>query len=157
MPARLAPRRSPPIRTSNSPVASSATTPASRSIRREEYTLRGPTSEACPERPRRIRTRSSGTRTEPEQVIDHTGEAVIIKDLKSVVPYWNREAASLYGFSAEEAIGKPLRSLHAPDLSEADYARVLERVRAGRPSASFADRGKRAAKSCASHSKPHRY
>ena len=81
--------------------------------------------------------------TDLQQVLDHTGEAVIIKDLNAVVTYWNREAASLYGFSAEEAIGKPLRSLHAADLSEADYARVLERVRAGRPSASFAGRRRR--------------
>src|SRR5437879_12869478 len=70
MPAKLASRRSPPIRTSSSPAASSAITPALPSIRREGYTLRGPTSEACPERPRRTRTRSSGTRTEPEQVRD---------------------------------------------------------------------------------------
>ena len=34
------------------------------------------------------------------------------------VTYWNREAASLYGFSAQEAVGKPLRSLHAADLSD---------------------------------------
>jgi len=78
-----------------------------------------------------------------EQVLDQTGEAVIIKDLNAVVTYWNREAASLYGFSAQEAIGKSLRDLHAADLSEADYARVLERVRAGRPTASFAERRKK--------------
>lgn len=78
-----------------------------------------------------------------EQVLEHTGEAVIIKDLNAVVTYWNREAASLYGFTAQEAIGKPLRGLHAADLSEADYARVLERVRAGRPTASFAERRKK--------------
>ncbi len=78
--------------------------------------------------------------TDLEQVLEQTGEAVIIKDLNAVVTYWNREAASLYGFSAREAIGKTLRSLHAADLSEAEYARVLERVRAGRPSASFAER-----------------
>ncbi|HLN49883.1 MAG TPA: diguanylate cyclase [Steroidobacteraceae bacterium] len=78
-----------------------------------------------------------------EQVLDQTGEAVIIKDLNAVVTYWNREAASLYGFSAQEAIGKSLRDLHAADLSEADYARVLERVRAGRPTASFAERCKK--------------
>ena len=47
-----------------------------------------------------------------------------------------REAASLYGFSAEEAIGQPLRTLHAAELPEADYARLLERVRAGRPTTS---------------------
>jgi diguanylate cyclase (GGDEF)-like protein/PAS domain S-box-containing protein len=78
-----------------------------------------------------------------EQVLEHTGEAVIVKDLKAVVTYWNREAAVLYGFSAHEAIGKPLRSLHAADLSEADYARLLERVRAGRPTASVAERRKK--------------
>ena len=78
-----------------------------------------------------------------EQVLDQTGEAVIIKDLNAVVTYWNREAASLYGFSAQEALGKPLRSLHAADLSDADYARLLERVRAGRPTASFAERRKK--------------
>ena len=78
-----------------------------------------------------------------EQVLDQTGEAVIIKDLNAVVTYWNREAASLYGFSAQEALGKTLRSLHAADLSDADYARLLERVRAGRPTASFAERRKK--------------
>jgi diguanylate cyclase (GGDEF)-like protein/PAS domain S-box-containing protein len=81
--------------------------------------------------------------TDLEQVLEQTGEAVIVKDLNAVVTYWNREAASLYGFSAQEAVGKPLRSLHAADLSDADYARLLERVRAGRPTASFAERRKK--------------
>jgi diguanylate cyclase (GGDEF)-like protein/PAS domain S-box-containing protein len=75
-----------------------------------------------------------------EQVLEQTGEAVIIKDLNAVVTYWNREAAALYGFSAQEAIGKPLRSLHAADLSKADYARILVRVRGGRPAASIVER-----------------
>jgi diguanylate cyclase (GGDEF)-like protein/PAS domain S-box-containing protein len=78
-----------------------------------------------------------------EQVLEQTGEAVIIKDLNAVVTYWNREAASLYGFSAQEAVGQPLRSLHAADLSDVDYARLLERVRAGRPTASVAERRKK--------------
>jgi PAS domain S-box-containing protein len=68
-----------------------------------------------------------------EQVLEHTGEAVIVKDLNAVVTYWNREAVSLYGFSVEEAVGQPVSKLHAAELSEADYARVLERVRAGKP------------------------
>jgi diguanylate cyclase (GGDEF)-like protein/PAS domain S-box-containing protein len=60
-----------------------------------------------------------------------------------VVTYWNQEAASLYGFSAEEAIGQPLRKLHAAELSEADYAGLLERVRAGRPTSSTTERRKK--------------
>ena len=81
--------------------------------------------------------------TDLQQVLEQTGEAVIIKDLNAVVTYWNGEAASLYGFSALEAVGKPLRSLHAADLSDAEYARLLERVRAGRATASFAERRKK--------------
>src|SRR5437016_5093421 len=81
--------------------------------------------------------------TDLQQVLEQTGEAVIIKDLNAVVTYWNGEAASLYGFSGLEAAGKTLRSLHAADLSDAEYARLLERVRAGRATASFAERRKK--------------
>lgn len=78
-----------------------------------------------------------------EQVLEQSGEAVIVKDLDAVVTYWNREASSLYGFSAEEAIGRPLRKLHAADLSESDYAKVLERIRSGKPTSSTTERRKK--------------
>ena len=48
-----------------------------------------------------------------EQVLAQIGEAVIVKDMDAVVTYWNREAMSLYGYTPEEAIGQPLRKLHA--------------------------------------------
>ena len=67
-----------------------------------------------------------------EQVLEQSGEAVIVKDLDAVVTYWNREATALYGFSADEAVGRSLRQLHAAHLSEADYARVLDRIRGGK-------------------------
>jgi len=78
-----------------------------------------------------------------EQVLEQIGEAIIVKDLDAVVTYWNREAASLYGYSAEDAIGRPLRKLHAADLSEAEYARLLERVRSGKPTTSTTERRKK--------------
>jgi diguanylate cyclase (GGDEF)-like protein/PAS domain S-box-containing protein len=80
---------------------------------------------------------------ELDQVLEQTGEAVIVKDLDAVVTYWNREAASLYGFSAREAVGQTLRKLHAADLPDADYARILERIRAGRPTSSTTERRKK--------------
>jgi PAS domain S-box-containing protein len=76
-------------------------------------------------------------------VLDQSGEAVIVKDLNAVITYWNREAASLYGFSAEEAIGQSLRKLHAVELSEAEYAHLLVRIRAGRPTSSITERRKK--------------
>ncbi|HME38432.1 MAG TPA: diguanylate cyclase [Steroidobacteraceae bacterium] len=86
---------------------------------------------------------SEASARELAQVLEQSGEAVIVKNLDAVVTYWNREAASLYGFSAEEAIGQPLRRLHAAELSEGDYARLLERVRAGRPTSSTTERRKK--------------
>ena len=76
-------------------------------------------------------------------MLEHTGEAIIVKDLEAVVTYWNREAAALYGFSAAEAIGRTLRQLHAADLPESDYQRILARIRAGKPTASTTERRKR--------------
>jgi diguanylate cyclase (GGDEF)-like protein/PAS domain S-box-containing protein len=84
-----------------------------------------------------------GRALEFEQVLEQIGEAVIVKDLDAVVTYWNREAVSLYGFSAQEAIGQPLRKLHVADRSEAEYARILERVRAGHPTSSLTERRKK--------------
>lgn len=78
-----------------------------------------------------------------EQVIEQSGESIVVKDLDAVVTLWNREATALYGFTAEEAIGRPLRELHAADLSEAEYARVLLRIRSGKPTTSSVDRRKK--------------
>ena len=77
------------------------------------------------------------------QVLEQSGEAVIVKDLNAVVTYWNRQAASLYGFSADEAIGRSLQDLHAAELSEVDYKRLMERVRAGRPTTLITERRKK--------------
>jgi PAS domain S-box-containing protein/diguanylate cyclase (GGDEF)-like protein len=87
--------------------------------------------------------RSEASARELAQVLEQSGEAVIVKDLNAVVTYWNREAASLYGFSAEEAIGQPLSKLHAAELSKAEYERLLERVRAGHPTSSTTERRKK--------------
>jgi len=53
-------------------------------------------------------------------VLEQTGEAVIVKDLNAIVTFWNREAASLYGFLAEEPAS------HA----QAALRRLSERLRA---------------------------
>jgi PAS domain S-box-containing protein len=87
--------------------------------------------------------RASPSARDLAQALDHSGEAVIVKDLNAVVTYWNREAVSLYGFSAEEAIGQPLCKLHAAELSEVDYASLLARVRAGRATSSTTVRRKK--------------
>lgn len=78
-----------------------------------------------------------------EQVLEQCGEAVIVKDLDAVVTYWNREATALYGFSAGEAVGQSLRHLHAADLAESEYARVLKRIRSGKSTSATTERRRR--------------
>ena len=98
--------------------------------------------------------KSESTATKPaevlarelEQVLDQIGEAVIVKDLNAVVTYWNREAASLYGFSPQEAVGQSLRNLHAADLSQAEYQKLLERVRSGSSSSTRCRRTRRSSR-----------
>jgi PAS domain S-box-containing protein/diguanylate cyclase (GGDEF)-like protein len=87
--------------------------------------------------------RSEASARDLVQVLEQSGEAVIVKDLNAVVTYWNRAAATLYGFSAEEAVGQPLRKLHAAELSELEYERLIQRVRAGRPSSTTTERHKK--------------
>jgi diguanylate cyclase (GGDEF)-like protein/PAS domain S-box-containing protein len=77
------------------------------------------------------------------QVLEHTGEAVIVKDMNAVVTFWNREASSMYGFSAQEAVGQPMRKLHCADLSEVEYNRILTRIRAGVPTSFLTERRKK--------------
>jgi len=86
---------------------------------------------------------AEGRARQLEQVIEQSGEAIIVKDMDAVVTFWNQEATALYGFTAEEAIGRPLRALHAAVLSEADYAKVLARIRAGKPTTSSTERRKK--------------
>jgi diguanylate cyclase (GGDEF)-like protein/PAS domain S-box-containing protein len=78
-----------------------------------------------------------------EQVLEHVGEAVIVKDLDAVVTYWNREATALYGFAAEEAVGQSMRKLHAADLSDGEWAKLVARIRAGKATVSETERRKR--------------
>lgn len=78
-----------------------------------------------------------------EKTLENSGESVVIKDLNAVVTFWNHQATTLYGYTADEAIGHSLRELHAADLSDEAYARVLARIRSGEPSTATTDRKKK--------------
>lgn len=78
-----------------------------------------------------------------EKTLESSGESVVIKDLDAVITFWNPQATALYGFTSDEALGHSLRELHAADLSEEAYSRVLDRVRSGKPSTATTDRKKK--------------
>ena len=63
-------------------------------------------------------------------IIKSTDDAIVSKDLNSVIITWNPAAEKMFGYSAEEAIGKQIYIIIPKDrYSEEDF--VLSRVRSG--------------------------
>jgi len=66
------------------------------------------------------------------QVIDLATVGIVTKDTRGVITGWNREASGLFGYSASEAIGRPVTMLIPPDrMTEEDAIKekILEGAR----------------------------
>ncbi len=65
-------------------------------------------------------------------IIEHSGDAIITKNLNGVIQTWNPSAERLFGYRAEEIVGKPVTVLFPPDrLKEEDY--IIGLLRQGQP------------------------
>lgn len=64
------------------------------------------------------------------EVVRGTQDAVLSKDLDGVVTSWNPAAFRLYGYNAEEAIGRHISFLVPPDHKDEEKV-ILERVKRG--------------------------
>ena len=63
-------------------------------------------------------------------VVQSSDDAIISKDLDGVVTSWNGAAERLYGYGAEEMVGKPIRNIIPADLQgEEDH--ILRLIRSG--------------------------
>jgi len=66
------------------------------------------------------------------RLLDAVGQAVIAADPQGKVIYWNRAAQELYGWSAEEAIGRPIMEVTpSEDLME-QAEEIMNELMAGR-------------------------
>ena len=63
-------------------------------------------------------------------IVDSTDDAVISKTLEGIIESWNRGAETLYGYTAEEAIGQPMQLLIPPDRLN-EEPKILERIARG--------------------------
>ena len=63
-------------------------------------------------------------------IVESTDDAVIAKDLNGVITNWNPAAEKLYGYQAEEVIGKPVEILIPPDRPDEEPA-ILAKLRRG--------------------------
>jgi two-component system CheB/CheR fusion protein len=63
-------------------------------------------------------------------IIESFGDAVISKDLNEMITSWNEEAERLFGYKADEIIGKPITTL-VPSERHAEELGIIERLRRG--------------------------
>jgi PAS domain S-box-containing protein len=63
-------------------------------------------------------------------IVDSSDDAIVSKDPDGIVLSWNRSAERMFGYSAEEAIGKSIR-LIVPDDRQSEEDEVLRKMRRG--------------------------
>ncbi len=63
-------------------------------------------------------------------IVQSSEDAIIGKSLEGVITSWNPAAARLYGYSPEEAVGKPIAMLLPPDRPD-ELPAIMERLRRG--------------------------
>src|SRR5215475_11549449 len=63
-------------------------------------------------------------------IVECSDDAIVSKDLNGVIMSWNKGAEKLFGYAAEEVIGKSIMILMPPDRAN-EERRVLESIRSG--------------------------
>jgi PAS domain S-box-containing protein len=64
-------------------------------------------------------------RTEQASLLNLTHDTIFVRDMSDIISYWNRGAEELFGWRAEEAIGK-----HSHELLQTEFPIPIEEVRA---------------------------
>src|SRR6478672_5778265 len=63
-------------------------------------------------------------------IIESSDDAIISKNLDGIIQSWNSGAQRLFGWTREEAIGKPITIIIPPDRLE-EEPQILARLRRG--------------------------
>src|SRR5262245_56700608 len=63
-------------------------------------------------------------------IIESSDDAIVSKNLDGIVQSWNRAAERMFGYSAEEMVGKSIRII-IPDDRQSEEDQVLASIRRG--------------------------
>ena len=76
------------------------------------------------------RRRATEGRERLAAIVESSDDAIISKDLMGTINAWNRGAEKVFGYSASEAVGKPMLMLFPPDRAH-EEPDILARIRRG--------------------------
>lgn len=93
---------------------------------------------AAGKKPRRAGLKPRGPSQQPlpesaallASIVDSSDDAILSKNLEGIITSWNRGAERIYGYRAEEVIGKNVSILMPPDRT-GEGTEILERIRRG--------------------------
>ncbi len=63
-------------------------------------------------------------------IVEYSDDAIITKTLDAIITSWNKGAERMFGYTAEEAVGKPVTMLIPPDRQYEERT-ILERIGRG--------------------------
>jgi PAS domain S-box-containing protein len=78
----------------------------------------------------RLRKLSEGAAARLAAIVDSSDDAIITKDLNGVIRTWNRSAERVFGYTAEETVGKSIMLLIPPGRHD-EETELLSRLRRG--------------------------
>jgi PAS domain S-box-containing protein len=87
-----------------------------------------PSSEHVPKRPHSMWSRDPAAWL--AAIVDSSDDAIVGKTLDSIIRSWNGGAARMFGYTAEEIIGKPVTDLMPPELRH-EEAEIVARLSRG--------------------------
>jgi PAS domain-containing protein len=63
-------------------------------------------------------------------IVESSDDAILSKNLEGIITSWNAAAERMYGYKAEEIVGKPVTLLFAPDRQD-EFTQIMARIRRG--------------------------
>jgi PAS domain S-box-containing protein len=66
-------------------------------------------------------------------IVESSFDAIISTDTHGRITTWNKAAEQIFGYDAEEIIGKPIALLFPSDSAEAEDAAIMDRLLSGEP------------------------
>ena len=63
-------------------------------------------------------------------IVESSGDAIVAKSLDGTILSWNRSAENLYGYAADEIVGRNIAAIVPPDRRD-EMVRILQRIGAG--------------------------